>query len=432
MEEKKTVGQRIDGWINLLTGYGMQNKDKTKSTNYQHDYYLNEVECRGLFRSEGIAKRIVELPTREMTRKGFTIDGDTDGAIVKFYKELKADVAIRNLLRWAKVYGGAVAVLWIDDGQTLDQPLNENDIKSIEMIRVYQRWRVDRSQYLNNDPTSKNFGLPDFFQISPTTGSSFKVHYSRTLMIDGVELPEDVRQSNNGWGDSVYQATYDFIRRLSTTYGHAEHILQDFVQKIISIENLQEMIAGGQEALIIQRLHIMDMSRSILNTILLDSKEKCESTTTSVAGLSDLLERFSQAVSAVTGIPMSLLMGQAPKGLNATGESEVRFWYDNVSSEQEEILLPPIQRLVRLIMLCKEGPTKGKELDTWAVNFVPLWQMSEKEVVEIHKGQAEADRAYIETGVLEPYEVANARFGGDKYSTETKLEESKEPIAGAQ
>ena len=55
-------------------------------------------------------------------------------------------------------------------------------------------------------------------------------------------------------------------------------------------------------------------------------------------------------------------MGQAPAGLNATGDSEIRWFYDRVAARQRRELQPALKRLVKLLFLSKRGPTKGKLL----------------------------------------------------------------------
>ena len=127
---------RLDGWQNLLSGLGITNRDKIKATTYRYDLILSERELTDLYRGEGFAKRVVDLPVREMTRKGFIIEGDTDGKVLKEFRRLNGNVHFRNLLSWSKVYGGALMVLIIDYGKELEDELNINDMKSIEMIKV--------------------------------------------------------------------------------------------------------------------------------------------------------------------------------------------------------------------------------------------------------------------------------------------------------
>jgi hypothetical protein len=119
---------------------------------------------------------------------------------------------------------------------------------------------------------------------------------------------------------------------------------------------------------------------------------------------------------------MTLLYGTSPAGLNATGESDIRLWYDNVHGrEQNGKLRDPIEYLTELILASAEGPTGGQVTDDWALQFNSLFQQSDEEIATTRRTQADTDRAYIDTGVLTPAEVRESRFGGDAYSLETTL-----------
>jgi phage-related protein (TIGR01555 family) len=115
-------------------------------------------------------------------------------------------------------------------------------------------------------------------------------------------------------------------------------------------------------------------------------------------------------------------MGQAPAGLNATGDSDIRWFYDHVAASQVKELRPQLNRLVRILLRAKTGPTKGTEPESWKVVFPPLWEMTDLEKAELRNKQAQTDVAYIQAGVLDPSEVAVSRFGGEEYSTDTHLD----------
>jgi hypothetical protein len=89
---------------------------------------------------------------------------------------------------------------------------------------------------------------------------------------------------------------------------------------------------------------------------------------------------------------------------------------------QEYKLKPNLERLIRYIYLSKLGKTEGNEPESWSIQFVPLWQNTEEQEALLRRTVAETDRIYIETGVLDPSEVAISRFGGDIYSTETVID----------
>jgi hypothetical protein len=204
--------------------------------------------------------------------------------------------------------------------------------------------------------------------------------------------------------------------------GSVETILGEYVIGALTIKNLADLIAAGNEKLIQRRLQQMDMAKHILNTILLDEDETFERKTATTTGIDKLIETVLMALSAVTGIPVTLLMGKSPAGLQATGESDVRFYYDMVASEQEEKVQPEVERLIGLIHGSSEYKGwKAPEGAPVEVIFNPLWQPTEKEIAETRKTQAETDSMYIDRGVLLPEEVSNSRFGGDEYSLDTTI-----------
>ena len=419
---KTTANTNNDGWLNVYTKQGVSGSDKQLGTSFSKPTKMDELLLEDIYRGDGMSRRVIDLPTGEMLRRGYEIMGDTDGDITKYLSKIQANKQLLIGLRWGRLYGGGVIVIGIDDGGKLEEPVNETRIKSIEFLRTYDRYRVhwDTSD-LYDDPSHPKFNTPEMYTISPVSGTPFKIHESRILLFDGIAVADRTRQENSGWGDSYYQSIYNDLGNLAGVYFGARNVVDDFIQIILKIDNLQDLIASGREDEIKTRLNIIDLGRHVMNTILLDSREDYDKTASSVGGLPELMTKFELMVSAVTGIPMTLLMGQSPAGMNATGESDIRLWYDSVAEDQESELKPQIERLVYLTMLAKQGPTKGKVIPDWSVEFNPLWQPTQKEETETRKLQAETDKMYIEQGVLTSAEVAISRFGGDEYSYDTTL-----------
>jgi phage-related protein (TIGR01555 family) len=212
------------------------------------------------------------------------------------------------------------------------------------------------------------------------------------------------------------------LRGVGTAYGGLELILDDFIQGVLTVKGLGAMIAAGNDDLIVRRMNIIDKSRHILNTAILDEGESFEKHSSNVRGLADLVDRLVLALASVSEIPVTLLMGQSPAGLQATGNADIRFFYDKIAARQEDEIEPILKRLIHLLLLQKDKQIQGVESD-WNIIWRPLWQMTDAELGELHKQQAEADKIYLEFGVLTPDEVAKSRFGGDHYSIETELDD---------
>lgn len=431
MAAKKGV-MRWDGWANLLTGLGIKNRDKRLNTTFSAALNLTEGELNDLYRADGLGARIIDVAVEDMMREGFRVTGDTEEEVQSELKRIDAKKELSRVLRWASLHGGAIMVMGINDGGDFEAPLNERNVRRIEFLHVYDRWRVQVDQEdLYDDPNDRQFRQPEFYQVTPLTGTMFRVHESRVLRFEGRDVTEWTRLNNtNGWGDSDLIKVYDRLRGLGEGYAGVEHMLGDFVVSILRINNLQGLIASGKENLVRRRLDLMDMSRSILNTVLLDQNEDFQRLAMPVGGVDTVLDKLVQLLSGVTGIPVTILMGESPAGLNATGASDVRRYYDMIAARQENRLQPNLEKLVRLIMAQTEGPFSGREIDGWKIEFNPLWQPTEAEIVDMRNKQAATDQTYIDSGVLSPQEVRESRFGGDQYSIDTAVEGEldREPV----
>jgi uncharacterized protein len=105
----------------------------------------------------------------------------------------------------------------------------------------------------------------------------------------------------------------------------------------------------------------------------------------------------------------SLLVGQAPVGLNATGDSDIRFFYDQIRAEQEG-LKAKIEQLIKIINNDAQGQV--------SIEFPALWQMTDGEKAELRRMEAGTNHIYLQEGVLLPEEVALKRFSGGEFSVD--------------
>lgn len=420
---ENAVAVRHDGWKNLLTSFGVRGRDPHVGTMFAGAPMLTESILDELYRADALARKIVDLPAREMTREWFDVEGDQEGLINSALEEIDAKNKVREWLRTARLHGGGLLLMLLDDRQEFDKKVSEMMLRKVEGFQVYSRWRCQvRTTYRN--PKKRNFEQPETYEIFPITGrTSFLVHESRVLRMDGTAATEHGRQQNQGWSDSVLTALWPQLKNCGAVDSYSVAVVRDFVQGVMTIDNLAQMIGAGQEAKILTRLNIIDLSRSILNTILLDKNETYTKVTSTVAGLPDLIDRHREGASAAAEMPSTLLWGRPPAGLSTDDEAGMRNWYDRISGEQEDSLQPALERLVRYMQIAKDGPMRGREIPNWAIKFRPLFQLSEKDDVALQKTRAETDKTYIENGVLDPQEVRMSRFGSGKYGKEIAVDD---------
>jgi phage-related protein (TIGR01555 family) len=409
--------RRADGWNNFLatagwnnknTGRGVTGVDKRLDTSFSSKGQIPENTLRALYRGDGTARRIIDLPVEAMTSQGFDIVGDPEGMVLARMEEMGIMKSLEELVRWSRLFGGALGVINVDDGQTWEKPLNFNGIRKVYDIKVYNRWRVFFSlSDLYRNPAHPKFGKPEFYWVQPLMGVRYRVHESRTIRMDGAPVDDLTAMQNQGWGDSHLQACFDSLASLASVYESVESIIDDFITSTVSMKELSELIAApGGEKILMKRLNIMDRAKAITNTRILDAdSETFAKVASSVAGLSDLMDRYASRLALESGIPVSLLMGEDPAGLNSSGDAQKTNFYDKMEAQQQKDMRQPVEYVSRLIFLSSDDYFNGKEPLNWWVEFRKLWQPTAKEEIEMEKTEADTLAVYIDRGVMSPDEA---------------------------
>lgn len=423
----------VDGWQNILTNLGKTNKDK-RTGMQANERYLTQQEVDPIYQIDDMCAKIIDRLPEDMTREGFSVITDSGDDLTKdierIFERLDLDSKIEEALKWARLYGGAGAVLGLRDGKMPWEPVEMNSIKSLEYVTVLDRYRLvsdGGGDNIDSNVQSKNFGKPVFYRLQNSSikineRSFVKIHNSRIIRFNGIKVGHDKMNMVDYWGDSVLSRLFNVIRNFQGAHDSAAVILTDFTQMIIKLKNLADMIASGDDQLVQTRLALMSATASIVNAVVIEEGEEAERKTTNVTGLPDMLRMINARLVAATEYPHTILLGEgADGGLGTTGQSEKRDYYDFVKNQQESKLRPILKQFLNMIFLAKDGPTKGK-VPQYTITFNPLWQPTEKEVVETRKMQAEIDEKYINAQVLDPKEVTDSRFGQGGYSFETTID----------
>jgi len=328
-------------------------------------------------------------------------------------------VYFNEALKWERLFGGSLIVLGAMDGQPLDMPMVVQRVQSIEWLKVIDMWDVDLpSSEWDRDPTSPTYGqvirYMCQFRVSGTGRiDRILVHNTRCLPFYGENIPKSLvmgDQRTRYWGASTLQAIWEQLANMGGTMQAVTNILYEFIIGKYTFSNLAEMMAAGNEAKLINRMSAIQMSKSVINAVMLGEGEAYQRDAASVAGLADLVDRMMMLLSGVTSIPVTRLFGRSPAGMNATGESDLSTYYDMVRAKQKTDLQPNLHKFIILLAQI------SKFADTPSVVFNPLRQNTPKEQAEIEKleadtylATAQADQIYIMNQVASPEEIALQR-----------------------
>ena len=417
---------RSDSWVNAVTGVGTA-MDKLKHTLVKNrGRVFSDDQLEQLYCSDDLAARIVDVIPDEMLRQGYKLnigndEGDTiRSAMSKRISELGIDAALVEAMKWARLYGAGAIIVGAGDGQDPALPLDETKIEKFTFVNVVDRRDMTINKWYSN-PFAPKFNKAERYTIThsgPTSSGQTIIHESRLILFEAPAIPWRRKLQNVGFSWSVLERVADVLQEFHTTWKSSAHLMTDMAQGVVSIDGLMNMIAGGQKDLLMDRIEIMDMSRSVARLMLLDAdKETFTRTATPITGVADLLELAMLRVASAAGpVPVSILFGQDPSGMNSTGDMQIRRFYDMIKSGQEKDLLQPHTRLLRLLFLSKDGPTGGKEPDSWSIEYNSLWQMTDAEKADLRLATVQADTIEIDNGTLLVDELALGRHTKDGFN----------------
>lgn len=419
-----------DGWNNLVTGLNNSATAKKRHTRHRADNLLSDDELESMYVEDGLAARIVNLLPKDMFREGWDyvfpeMEESQAKDLAEQYAEvmeaIEAPQRCKEALQWARLKGGAALLIGVTDGTLPDQVLVPSKIKSFEKLRVLDLSDIEYDKIVyQNDPLKPRFGMPEYYPVKFDVGVNVQnismVHYSRIIEFHGDRLPTKTKKAMSAerryWGISVLQRADDHLKIVGSSIGSIDQLLHEMSVGKFKIKDLASLLSTPDgKAAIQRRVELMDLTRSVFRSQYFDSEEDYSRDTVNFTGIPEILYIIFMLISADTGYPITRLFGVSPGGMNATGESDMRNYYDTVRSEQGLILLPVLLRLIRII-------SEWKKIEEPYIEFIPLETMNEKENAEVEKLKADAEsvkaqtyKTYIDAGVMEPYEARHLVFG---------------------
>jgi uncharacterized protein len=408
---------RGDSWLNAWTGVGTQNQ--RTSFGFVRDARLPDEVLSDIYHGDSFGARICDAIPYHSLRQGFEVttgDAGLDVELAEKLKTLKVQQRFIEAWTWARVFGGAALLIGADDGRDPTEPLDPSAVRSVGYLTVVTKRELFPSQWYN-DPLTTNFGEPSVYRVSRSGGTTVdtrEIHATRIIRFDGALTERQRRRENSDWSDSVLQRVYDKLQQFNGAFAATANLLQDASQGIFKINGLYDAMASDADDRFKNRMLAMDMMRGIFRAIMVDKDgEDYTRVAAQMAGVPDVMDKFLLLLAGASNHPVTVLFGQAPAGLNATGESDTRNWYDQLQSERSNTAQPRLERLCGLLV--------GNRVKV-TIKFHPLWQMTDKEQAELRKLVADTDSVYIDKQVVTPEEIATSRFQPDGWSAETTVD----------
>ncbi len=396
-----------DSFQNFAARVGLGSGNQHDQSGYGFNYLSrNRLKLEAMYRTSWVVGQVVDVVADDMTRKGCNIKGFSspkDGEMIdQEMDRLHVWDRINKTIKWSRLYGGTIAVMLID-GQNVSTPLNTNTVSKGQFkgLLVLDRWMVQPSMQDLVTELGPYYGMPKFYDvIHDSVGlCNQKVHYSRVIRMDGVELPYNQSITENLWGQSVIERLEDRLTIFDSATLGAGQLVYKAHLRTYKVKGLRTIIAAGGKVYdaLVKQINQIRQWQSNEGMTLMDAEDTFETHQYSFTGLDNLLLQFGQQISGATGIPLVRLFGQSPAGLNATGESDLANYYDNINQQQEGRLRTPLQILYAVLSMS----VVGKPLpDSFDFQFASLWQLGDDKKAEVASKVVDAVIKVEEAGLI--------------------------------
>lgn len=434
---------RADGYVNMMTRYGTQ-KDASEQYKFVPEDAVPDELLTMYYEGNGLFAKIIDTPAEEAIKHGFTLDDVSDQEVEDFYTEaldeLDWEETAMTAIKWARLFGGSLAVMLINDGRGLDEPLDWRNIQSIDDIRVFDRSVIQPDyttlfNYNPRDPFStrgSRLGLPEYYQIFSKYGS-FTVHDSRCLVFQNGILPENTTNSiYQLWGVPEYIRLHRAIRDAEVAHRSAPKMLDRSVQPIYKMQNLAAELATEEgESKVLRRLQVIDMARGLLNSLVIDAEgEDYDFKTFQFSGINDVVSASCNMLSALSNIPQTILFGQAVGGMSSTDDTSMENYYNYVERIQRRMLKSNLRYLLSIIFQAGLATGEVDEVPKIKIKFNPLWSLSDVEQADLEQKReqtkltrAQTAQTYVNMQAIDPSEVRQKLADSEEFDVEAMLDE---------
>lgn len=396
-----------DSFANFQTRVGIGAGSINSGSTYR-PYFLsrNRLQVEYSYRSSWVVGTIVDCVAEDECREKVEIICDASPEdITRVDAEIDELQVWHNLCdaeKWSRLYGGSIALIMID-GQDVSTPLDLETVSQGMFRGVFplDRWALFPSLQDLVTEFGPDIGNPRYYDVRPDMGTGLpvmKIHYSRVIRLEGVRLPYWQRITENYWGQSVIERLWDrLIAFDSATNGAAQLVYKAHLRNY-KVKDLRKLIAMGGPALdgLLKQVEMIRQFQSNEGMTLMDTEDEFEVHPYTFTGLDEVLLQFGQQLSGASQIPLVRLFGQSPAGLNATGESDLRTYYDGIKRQQAARFGSGVRKIYDAAWRSVHGKAPP---ENWKIQFKPLWQMDDEQRANVASSTTAAIMEPFEKGV---------------------------------
>lgn len=311
----------------------------------------------------GMIRTCIQTVADDMCREWIQVEGGEDESAdnVKKLQDLQ-----ENKYRLRKLFNEALSIvgfmggcfIFVDtgvEGEALKLPLNYSD-KSAELVGEDKSVKFVVIDPVNVSPGFYNANQPlkdDYLKPKSWFVFGQEVHASRLIRLIDNEPPLLLRPAYNFLGIPQAQILWDYVLHWNKARETGVSILEKLNLTVFKTNFAEAFEAGGIEQLD-AKMMLLQRYRSNEAIFACDSSEDLQNITLTISGVEGIIRQALEFIAAINRTPAVKLLGISPSGFNATGQSDIRNYYDHIKSKQE-LNRDAIQTVLKAIQLVEFG-----------------------------------------------------------------------------
>lgn len=334
---------------------------------------LDAATLREAYR-HGIMNKIIRLKSGHALKDSMHFESTEDQ---KYYDKYLAS-KVKRTTKWMLAFGRGIVVLH-RRGDDLSTPLGTIPPEQLQ-LDVFSGDMVTTGD-IDRDLDSPRYYKPVVYNVR-----GYPIHWSRVVDFPYVEPPELDAPSYRYGGISETELIYEQLIADGIVQRASPKIIEKASILFYKVAGFKDAMRTGQESDMKNYFAEMNNIVGIYSAGLVDKDDEVQVVQQNIANLADADQITLRRLAMVSGISITLLVGESPKGLNATGDNERAMDQDMLEALQSDYLLEPINQLMSKcgqgIVSFKEnqGETANDRIDyeTKAIaNAEKLWGMGE-------------------------------------------------------
>lgn len=341
-----------------------------------------------LYNTSWLCRAAVEVIPEDCFKRAYQWVAEPEQVNLLEAEERKHDIKRkkRKALSYSRRYGEAY--LYFDTGQDPTQPLEIERVGrgGLRFVNVLRQIDISPGE-IENDPMSPYFNQPKYYTIN-----TLNIHPSRICRFINGEDPDTNR------GVSVLSYMLSPIVAAETARDNTVALTTEALIDVMSVCGLMDAVADpATEAALVKRYALARQMKATNRMMVIDKdKEAFDRKPSTFTTLPDVIETMRREVSAAIGIPYSLLFGRSGS-LGSNGDTELKNYYDNIATMQSNDIEPACFNLDECII----RSALGNRPEEVYIDWLSLYEMSDKEKAEVAKINADAVKTAVDSGVIQ-------------------------------